>query len=133
IEVAITETTVSRLHMHIVLVRDISERKQLELQSQKMEVIGRLTGGIAHDFRNLTQAILGYADLLIQRLPPEDTNRETVAQIQKSVEQANALTRQLLAFGRKRVVERKVICLNTVIGDMNKLLKRVIGDMVRLT
>lgn len=133
IEIAVTETTVSRLHMRIILVRDISERKQLELQSQKMEAIGRLTGGIAHDFRNITQAILGYADLLIQRMPARDGNRETVTQIQKSVEQANALTRQLLGFSRKRVIERKVVCLNTVVGDMNKLLKRVIGEMVRLT
>jgi two-component system, cell cycle sensor histidine kinase and response regulator CckA len=133
IEVAITETTVSRLQMRIVLVRDISERKQLELQSQKMEAIGRLTGGIAHDFRNLTQAILGYTDLLIQRMPARDANRDTVTQIQKSVEQANTLTRQLLGFSRKRIVERRVVSLNAVVGDMNNLLKRVIGEMIRLT
>ncbi|MDB6057596.1 MAG: Histidine kinase, partial [Verrucomicrobiales bacterium] len=132
IEVAITETTVSRLQMQIILVRDISERKQLEAQSQKMEAIGRLTGGIAHDFRNLTQAILGYTDLLIQRMPPRDANREAVSQIQKSVEQANALTRQLLGFSRKRIVERKVVSLNAVVGDMDKLLKRVVGEMIRL-
>lgn len=133
IEIAVTETTVSRLRMHIVVVRDISERKQLEMQSQKMEAIGRLTGGIAHDFRNLTQAILGYTDLLIQRMPPLDANRETVGQIQKSVEQANLLTRQLLGFSRKRVVEHKVVCLNAVVNDTSKLLKRLIGEMVRLT
>ena len=133
IEVAVTQTTVSRLQMKIVLIRDITERKQLEVQSQKMEAIGRLTGGIAHDFRNLTQVILGYTDLLMQRMPKHDGNRQAVVQIQKSVEQANALTQQLLGFSRKRVVERKVVSLNALVGEMNKLLKRVIGEMIRLT
>ncbi|MGZ4972612.1 MAG: hybrid sensor histidine kinase/response regulator [Limisphaerales bacterium] len=133
IEMAVTETTVSRFRLQIILVRDISERKQLEMQSQKMEAIGRLTGGIAHDFRNLTQAVLGYTDLLLQRMPAHDANREIVSQVQRSVEHANSLTRQLLGFSRKRVIERKVVSLNTVINDMNKLLKRVIGEMVPLT
>jgi two-component system cell cycle sensor histidine kinase/response regulator CckA len=132
IEVAVTETTVCRFQMQIILVRDITERKQLEMQSQKMEAIGRLTGGIAHDFRNLTQAVLGFTDLLLQRMPAHDGNREIVTQVQRSVEHANSLTRQLLGFSRKRVVERKVVGLNNVVADMNKLLKRVIGEMIRL-
>ncbi len=133
IEIAVTETTVSWFHLQIILVRDITERKQLEMQAQKMEAIGRLTGGIAHDFRNLTQAVLGYTDLLLQRMTAHDANREIVSQVQRSVEQANSLTRQLLGFSRKRVVERKVVSLNAVITDMNKLLKRVVGEMIRLT
>jgi nitrogen-specific signal transduction histidine kinase/ActR/RegA family two-component response regulator len=128
----VTDTLIGGQQMQILLVRDISDRKQLEAQSQKMEAIGRLTGGIAHDFNNLTQAILGYSTILRDRMPKGDPNREAVQQIQRSVEQATSLTRQLLTFSRKQEPQRKVVSLNHVVADMNSLLKRWIGKNIRL-
>jgi two-component system, cell cycle sensor histidine kinase and response regulator CckA len=132
IELAVTDELINDQLMHILLVRDIYDRKQLEIQSQKMEAIGQLTGGIAHDFNNLTQAILGYSAILNERLPKGDSNRETVQQIRKAVEQASSLTRQLLTFSRKQEPQRRVIAINDVVADMNSLLKRWIGANIRL-
>jgi two-component system, cell cycle sensor histidine kinase and response regulator CckA len=136
VDVAIIEAFVGTQSMLVVMVRDLSERKKLEeqvRQSQKMEAIGRLAGGIAHDFNNLTQAILGYSDLLNERMSATDPNRDAVQQIQKSVEHASSLTRQLLAFSRKQVMQPKLVFVNAIVGDMNKLLQRLLGENVRLT
>jgi hypothetical protein len=135
IEVAAIETFVGAQAMLVVMVRDLSERKKLEeqiRQSQKMEAIGRLAGGIAHDFNNLTQAILGYSKLLHDRMAEHDPNRDAVQQIQKSVDHATSLTRQLLAFSRKQTLQPKLIFVNAIVGDMNKLLQRLLGESVHL-
>jgi PAS domain S-box-containing protein len=119
----------------LVVSRDITERLSLETklrQSQKMEAIGRLAGGIAHDFNNLMQAIIGYTNLLLQRLPPNDGNRDTIQQIEKSADRAAALTSQLLAFSRKQVLKPKVFSVETIVADVNKLLRRLIGENIQL-
>ena len=135
IDLAVSEISLGGSLMHIVIVRDIFERKKLEeqyRQSQKMEAVGRLAGGIAHDFNNLMQAILGYSTLIENSLPAADPNREPLVQIQKSVDHATSMTRQLLAFSRKQVLKPKVLSLNTVVTDLNKLLQRLIGEAIRL-
>ena len=136
VDVAAIETFVGTQAMLVVMVRDLSERKKLEdqiRQSQKMEAIGRLAGGIAHDFNNLTQAILGYSKLLHDRMAENDPNRDAVQQIQKSVDHATSLTRQLLAFSRKQVLQPRLVFINAIVGDMNKLLQRLLGESIHLT
>ena len=114
---------------------DITERRVLTeqfRQSQKMEAVGRLAGGIAHDFNNLVMAIQGYSSLLLADLGANPVQREEVEQIQKAAERAASLTRQLLAFSRKQVLQPKVLDLNTVVSDLNKLLRRLIGEDINL-
>ncbi len=119
----------------VVLVQDITNRKSLEeqlQQAQKMEAVGRLAGGIAHDFNNLLTAILGHSELLLSSFEPGDRLRKDVAEIKKAGEIAAALTRQLLAFSRKQILEPRVINLNYIVGDMETMLRRVIGEDVEL-
>jgi PAS domain S-box-containing protein len=118
------------------LVHDLTQLKKLEeqlLQSQKMESVGRLAGGVAHDFNNLLVAINGYSELTLRRLGADDPLRRNVEEIRKAGERAAALTRQLLAFSRKQVLQPKVLCLNDVVSDMDRMLKRVIGEDVELS
>jgi PAS domain S-box-containing protein len=113
------------------IAREISERKRLErqlMQAQKMEAIGRLAGGIAHDFNNLLTAILGYSDLLIERASGDETLRADLEQIRKAGERAGRLTRQLLAFSRKQPIAARVLDLNDLISDLERMLVRVIGE-----
>jgi two-component system cell cycle sensor histidine kinase/response regulator CckA len=118
------------------IARDLSERKELEQQlrqAQKMEAIGRLAGGIAHDFNNLMTAITGYSELALQRLEDApDPHRRDLEEIQKAADRATRLTRQLLAFSRKQVLQPVRIDLNEVVHDMEKMLGRVIGDDVEI-
>ncbi len=101
-------------------------------QAQKMEAVGRLAGGVAHDFNNLLTAILGYAELLGSRKELDPTSRQNVAMIQKAGRQAAAVTHQLLAFSRKQVLQPRVIDLNTLVVDFEKILRRVIGESIEL-
>ncbi len=114
---------------------DITDRKRLEadfLQAQKMEAVGRLAGGVAHDFNNLLTAVIGYSDLLLMRLPESNSQRREVTEIRRAAERGAALTKQLLAFSRRQVIESQVVDLNALVTRMADLLRRVIGDDVEL-
>jgi PAS domain S-box-containing protein len=119
----------------ISFVVDISERKLLEQQlrqSQKMEAIGRLAGGIAHDFNNLLGVIIGYSEILEERLGQNDPLTPKAEQIKKAGQRAARLTRQLLAFSRQQVLEPKVLDLNALVADTLNMLQRLIGDDIEL-
>ena len=114
---------------------DITDRKQLEeqlRQAQKMEAVGRLAGGIAHDFNNLLMVIQGYGDLLAERLPAGDPLRRNAEQIQMASQKASSLTRQLLAFSRKQMLAPKILNVQSVVADMEKILRRLIGEDIQL-
>jgi signal transduction histidine kinase len=117
------------------LAGELGERSELEEQlrhSQKLEAVGRLAGGIAHDFNNLLTAIIGYADLLTAELRPQDPKSEYVEEIRRAGERAAALVQQLLGFSRKQMIAPRVLDLNAALRDSQKLLRRVIGEDVRL-
>jgi PAS domain S-box-containing protein len=117
------------------IARDIREQKRLEeqfRQAQKMEAFGSLAGGIAHDFSNLLTVIIGYSQFLLGRLSGDEVSHGFVSEIKKSADRATALTRQLLAFSRRQLLQPREIDLNTVVADMSKLLHRLIGEDVHL-
>ncbi len=117
------------------IVRDISDRKKLEeqlRQSQKMEAVGRLAGGIAHDFNNLLSVIVGYTYVLQSSLPEDTTLRDSAEQVMSAADKASSLTRQLLAFSRRQVLQAEVIDLNDILLGMEKMLPRVIGEDVEV-
>lgn len=114
---------------------DITEHKRLEeqlLQSQKMEAVGRLAGGIAHDFNNLLTAIIGYSQIILSGLDEGDPVRDQIGEIEKAGKRAAALTSQLLAFSRKQILQPKVLNLNAVIADIDKMLQRLIGEDIEM-
>lgn len=113
--------------------RDVTERVQLEQQlrqAQKMEAVGRLAGGIAHDFNNILTAITGYADLLLEDLSPTDPRRQDAEEVRKAAQRAAGLTRQLLAFSRQQMLQPSVIDVNALVGDLQKMLGRLLGEDV---
>lgn len=117
----------------VVTFIDVTERIKLEkqlLQSQKMEAIGQLAGGIAHDFNNLLTAINGYSELLQSQLPDHDHQRHYIDQIRNAGEKAAELTRGLLAFSRKQVITPKAVDLNSIVKDMEKILRRIISENI---
>ncbi|PYY00916.1 MAG: hypothetical protein DMG64_15860 [Acidobacteria bacterium] len=118
-----------------MIAEDISERRTLEeqlRQSQKMEAVGRLAGGIAHDFNNLLTVIKGYSELMLDDLDAAHPLRHEVDEVRKAADRAASLTRQLLAFSRQQVLAPKVLDLNLVVHNMDKLLHRLLGEDIDL-
>src|SRR5204863_2921386 len=118
-----------------VIAEDVTERRVLEdqfRQAQKMEAVGRLAGGVAHDFNNLLMVIGGYTEVLMEHTGRNNPMHPKIAAIQQAAERATTLTRQLLAFSRKQLLELKVVDLNTIIRDMERLLRPLIGENIEL-
>jgi two-component system cell cycle sensor histidine kinase/response regulator CckA len=117
------------------LISDITQRRRLEdslRQAQKMEAVGQLTGGVAHDFNNILGTILANSEFLISDLGQGDPRREDVEEIKLAAQRAAALTRQLLAFSRKQVLELRVVELNPIIRNVERMLQRLIGEDIEL-
>jgi len=135
-ELSVTEFRLENARHFTVVVRDVTAHKKLEDQlrhAQKMEAVGRLAGGVAHDFNNLLTVINGFSEVLLDELPHPNTNRPAVEAIREAGARAAELTRQLLTFSRKAIVEPKVLDINEVVAQSAKLLKRLIGEDVTLT
>lgn len=114
---------------------DVTEQRRLSAQlrqAQKMEAVGQLAGGVAHDFNNLLTAIVGHANLAIDELPEAHRVRDELTQILSSAERAATLTRQLLAFSRRQVMQPEVVSMNAVISNVEKLLRRLIGERIHI-
>ncbi len=126
----------------IVIFHDITEKKRAEeekaqlqaqlVQAQKMESVGRLAGGVAHDFNNKIQVILGYVSLMLTEISPEAPIHQWLMEIEKAAQQSADLTRQLLAFARKQTVRLRVIDLNDTVSGLLKMLKRIVGEDIEL-
>ena len=119
-----------------MIAEDVTERRLLEeqlRQSQKMEAVGQLAGGVAHDFNNLLMIIKGNSQLLLEKLHEADSRRGGVQQIQKAADKAASLTSQLLAFSRKQVVAFRVLDLNALLDQTEQLLRRLLGEQIELS
>jgi len=119
----------------LVVLMDVTGRRQLEeqlRQAQKMEAVGMLAGGVAHDFNNLLTIISGYSQLILNNLTPHDPNHNSAEQIMKAAERAAALTKQLLAFSRRQVLQPRVLDINKLIGGLGTMLRRLIGEDIDL-
>jgi signal transduction histidine kinase/ActR/RegA family two-component response regulator len=115
--------------------QDVTEHRLAEQRSteaQRLAALGRLTGGVAHDFNNLLTVIKGYSDLLLARLDENDPARRSIEEIEKAAERAAGRTRQLLAFSRKQILQPKVLELNTIVADVENMLRRLIGEDIQL-
>jgi PAS domain S-box-containing protein len=118
----------------LLMITDITERRRMEerfIESQRLESVGRLAGGIAHDFNNLLTVINGYSILMMQQMHPNDTLYSNAVEIKNAGERAAALTQQLLAVSRKQVIQPKVLDLNALIGDLQRMLQRLIGEQIQ--
>jgi two-component system cell cycle sensor histidine kinase/response regulator CckA len=119
-----------------IIAEDVTERRALEdqfRQAQKMEAVGRLAGGVAHDFNNLLMVISGYTEVLLEELRSQDDLLNKAQAIQQAADRATMLTRQLLAFSRKQLLELKVVDVNAIVSDMERLLRPLIGETIELS
>jgi two-component system, cell cycle sensor histidine kinase and response regulator CckA len=119
----------------LVVLMDVTGRRHLEeqlRQAQKMEAVGMLAGGVAHDFNNLLTIITGYSQLILNNLAANDRNHSSAEQIMKAADRAATLTKQLLAFSRRQVLQPKILDLNKLIGGLSTMLRRLIGEDVEL-
>ncbi|MCH9011068.1 MAG: GAF domain-containing protein, partial [Chloroflexi bacterium] len=117
------------------IIRDTTERKQLEeqlLHSQKMEAVGQLAGGVAHDFNNMLSAIISYTHLARMRSPEGSAMSDYLDEVRKAADKASNLTRQLLAFSRRQIVEPRVLNINDIVLDLNNMLRRLIGEDIEI-
>jgi len=117
------------------IIRDVTRMKELHqqlLHTHKLEMIGRFAGGVAHDFNNLLMAINSYCELMSMKIPQTDSLRKDVAEIQKAVDRAAALTKQLLAFGRKQILSPMVIDLNAILLSMREMIERLVGETIQV-
>ncbi len=135
IEISLNSVNVEGRALAFAFITDISARQRLEeqlRQSQKIQAVGQLAGGVAHDFNNLLTVIQGYSRMSLDSLDDESPLREALEEIEKAAVSAAALTRQLLTFSRRTLVRPRTLNLNTVIGNMEKMLRRVLGEDVEL-
>ncbi|HOJ42895.1 MAG TPA: PAS domain S-box protein, partial [Syntrophorhabdaceae bacterium] len=142
IELSLSSVQIKGSWHGIAVIRDITERKKAEeekkrlemqfLQAQKLESIGRLAGGVAHDFNNILSVIIGYGEIIFNKLEQSDPIRDYVKQIVDAGKRAAGLTNQLLAFSRKQILKPKLIDLNDLIKNLEKMLKRMIGEDIEL-
>jgi len=135
VEIAGYEIDYGGVRAELAILLDVTTRRRLEdqlRQSQKMEAVGMLAGGIAHDFNNLLTIISGYSQLILVSLDVKDPNRHAAEQIMKAGERAAALTRQLLAFSRRQVLQPRVMELNKLVASLSSMLQRLLGEDVDL-
>ena len=130
VELAITRMGAEKPPTFTGFIRDISERKRLEaqlLQSQKMETVGKLAGGVAHEFNSIMTAIIGQSELLLNDLPPGNPLCKNATEIRRAADRAATLTRQLLAYGRKQILQPEILDLNSVLAGMESTLRHLMG------
>ncbi len=143
VEITVGELRVHERGLRVLAIRDVSEREAAERerrgleqnlrQAQKMEAVGRLAGGVAHDFSNVLAVVLGYSELLIRDLPPGDARlRECAEGIIEAAHRAVGVTRQLLTLSRKKLLRPEVLSLNKVVQDLGRLLNRAIGERIEV-
>ena len=129
-EVSLSSVVLDRKYI-VGIVRDITERKRLEaqlFQSQKMETVGKLAGGIAHEFNSILTAIIGQSEMLLDDLPAGSPLAKNATEISKAADRAATLTRQLLAYGRKQFLQPETLDLNQVIAGMEGVLRHLMGE-----
>ena len=142
LERRVQERTAELAKANEALQAELAERERMEKektnieqqlrQAHKMEAIGKLAGGVAHDFNNLVTIITGYSDMLLSRIGPENSTRRELEQIKKAGDRAHSLTRQLLAFSRRQMLQPKVLDLNAVVSNLEPMLHRLIGENIEL-
>jgi PAS domain S-box-containing protein len=135
LSVSLAREAAGRAGFAIKMVEDITERRKLETQvieGQKMEAIGQLAGGVAHDFNNILAVIMGYSDLTMEKLGPDQVLKSHLETIRAAAERATGLTRQLLIFSRKQMVQPVVLDLSDVVKDLDKMLRRLIDENIEM-
>ena len=135
VEAAVHEIEYGGRKAELAVLMDVTARRHLEeqlRQAQKMEAVGMLAGGVAHDFNNLLTIITGYSQLILNNLGASDPNRHSAEQIMKAAERAAALTKQLLAFSRRQVLQPRIVDLNRLITSLSSMLQRLIGEDIDL-